>query len=185
MHRLEPARSALLVVDVQTRLAQAMPAATFERLSANASILLESARMLGVPVLATEQYPKGLGPTVDALSARLRSAGVAPAPKMTFDASAAPTVARHLAERAPRSVVLLGMETHVCIFQTAREITRRGIEVHVVADAVASRTEENRRLGLALCERVGVFVTPTEAVLFDWLERAGTTEFKALSHLVR
>ena len=81
--------------------------------------------------------------------------------------------------------MVLGVETHVCVFQTARELSRRGHEVHVVADAVASRQEENRVLGLGLCERAGSVVTPTETVVFDWLGRAGTDEFRALSKLVR
>ena len=86
---------------------------------------------------------------------------------------------------SPQAVVVAGLESHVCVFQTVREIVRRGIEVHVVADAVASRSDENRLLGMALCERVGGFATPTETVVFDWLERAGTEEFKALSKLLR
>jgi nicotinamidase-related amidase len=81
--------------------------------------------------------------------------------------------------------VVVGMETHVCVFQTVREIARRGIAVHVVADAVASRTEENRARGLSLCERAGGIVTVTETVVFDWLGRAGTEDFKAVSKLVK
>jgi nicotinamidase-related amidase len=77
------------------------------------------------------------------------------------------------------------METHICVFQTARELARRGIAVHVVADAVVSRREENRALGLGLCERAGALVTPTETVVFDWLGRAGSDAFKAISKLVR
>jgi nicotinamidase-related amidase len=104
---------------------------------------------------------------------------------MHFDACSEPNVAHRLAEIAPRAVVLVGMETHVCVFQTARELVRRGIAVHVVADAVASRREENRSLGLALCERAGAIVTPAETVAFDWLERAGTEEFRAVAKLVK
>jgi nicotinamidase-related amidase len=185
MDRLDPSRSVLLLVDVQTRLAAAMPQAAMDRLVANALALLEGARLLGVPVIASEQYPKGLGPTVEPLAERLRSMGVEPMDKLTFDASAEPRVARAIAERSPRAVVLAGMETHVCVFQTARELSQRGLEVHVVADAVASRREENRVLGLALCERAGGYAVPTETVLFDWLGRAGTDAFKAVSKLVR
>jgi nicotinamidase-related amidase len=185
MDRLDPTSSVLLLVDVQERLASAMPQASMDRLVANALVLLEGARLLGVPVLATEQYPKGLGPTVAPLAEKLRAMGVEPIDKMTFDALGEPRLARALAERAPRAVVLAGMETHICVFQTARELARRGFEVHVVADAVASRREENRALGLAHCERAGAIATPTETVVFDWLARAGTDEFKAISKLVR
>ena len=185
MQRLDPASSLLLVVDVQERLAAAMQAAAMERLTASALLLLESARILGVPVVASEQYPKGLGPTVPALAEKLRAAGVAPIDKMTFDACAEPRVARELAARGPRSVVVAGMEAHISVFQTARELARRGFQVHVVADAVASRREENRALGLSLCERAGAVVTPAETVVFDWLGRAGTDAFKAIAKLVR
>jgi nicotinamidase-related amidase len=185
MHRLDPKSSLLLLVDVQERLAAAMPQAAMDRLVGNALVLLESARLLGVPAVATEQYPKGLGPTVAPLGEKLRSLGVEPIDKMTFDACGEPRVARALAERSPRAVVVVGMEAHVCVFQTARELARRGFDVHVVADAVTSRREENRALGLALCERAGAVATPTETVVFDWLERAGSDAFKAISKLVR
>jgi nicotinamidase-related amidase len=185
MDRLDPARCVLLLVDVQARLASAMPQASIDRLVANALILLETARLLGVPVIATEQYPKGLGPTIDPVADRLRAMSVEPIDKMTFDACAEPRVARALSERSPRFAIVAGMETHICVFQTARELARRGLEVHVVGDAVASRREENRALGLTLCERAGAVVAPTETVVFDWLARAGTEEFKAVSKLVR
>jgi nicotinamidase-related amidase len=185
MKRLDPKRSALLIVDVQVKLAAAMKKETIERLVGNACVLLEAARLLAIPVIVSEQYPKGLGPTVEPIAERLRSMHIDPIDKTTFDASAEPRVARRLAELSPQAVVVAGLESHVCVFQTVREIVRRGIEVHVVADAVASRSDENRLLGMALCERVGGFATPTETVVFDWLERAGTEEFKALSKLLR
>jgi nicotinamidase-related amidase len=185
MERLDPQRSVLMVVDVQTKLVAAMPQAAMDRLLSNTLVLLDAARILGVAVVASEQYPKGLGPTVEPIADRLRAMGVEPIDKVTFDASAEPRIARALADRSPKSVIVTGMETHICVFQTAREFARRGFEVHVVADAVASRREENRGHGLTLCERSGAFVTPTESVVFDWLGRAGTEEFKAISKLVR
>jgi nicotinamidase-related amidase len=185
MDRLTPETSLLLVIDVQERLAAALPKAAIERLVANAVILLEAARLLGISVIASEQYPKGLGTTVPLIGEKLRALGVAPVDKLTFDASSEPRIARAIADRAPHAVVLVGVETHVCVFQTARELVRRGIDVRVVADAVASRCEENRTLGLALCERAGAIAMPTEAVVFDWLGKAGTDEFRAISKLVR
>jgi nicotinamidase-related amidase len=185
MSRPDPKQSALLIVDVQVRLAAAMKKETLDRLVANTCILMEAARLLGIPVIVSEQYPKGLGATVEPIADRLRSMRINPIDKMTFDASAEPRIGRLLAELSPRSVVVTGMESHVCVFQTVREILRRGIEVNVVTDAVASRSDENRLRGLALCERAGAFATPTETVVFDWLERAGTDEFKLLSKLLR
>jgi nicotinamidase-related amidase len=185
MDRLDPRTSVLVVVDVQERLAAALPGSVATRVVANAGILLEAARLLGVSVLASEQYPKGLGPTVGPIAAKLRALGVAPVDKLTFDAFGEPRLAGHLAERAPRAVVLLGVEAHVCIFQTARGLARQGIDVRIVADAVGSRREENCALGLALSERAGAIAMPAEAVVFDWLGQAGTDEFRAVAQLMR
>ena len=185
MNRLDPKTSLLLVVDVQERLTSAMPRADIETLVANAVVLLEAARVLHVAVLASEQYPKGLGPTVEPIFDRLRSLGVEPIDKFSFDACGEPRLAQAMADRAPRSVVLLGVEAHVCVFQTARELVHRGLDVRVVADAVASRRESHRVLGLAMCERAGAIAMPAEAIAFDWLGRAGTDEFRTISRLVR
>lgn len=185
MERLVAASTAILIVDVQEKLAAAMPAAAVDELVKNAGILLETAQVLGVRVVVSEQYPKGLGPTVTALASKLGEMGVLPIPKMTFDACSELAISRALADSGARSVVVLGMETHVCVFQTARELVKRGYATYVVADAVASRREENRRIGLSLCERAGAIVTATEAVAFDLVEQAGTSAFKAVSKLVR
>lgn len=185
MERLLPASTALLVVDVQEKLAAAMPATTLAELEKNAGILLETAEVLGVVVLASEQYPKGLGNTLPSVASKLAALGVRAMPKMAFDACSELTIARALADSGARNVVVLGMETHVCVFQTCRELVKRGYATYVVADAVASRREENRTIGLALCERAGAVVTTTETVAFDLLEHAGTGAFKAVSKLVR
>jgi nicotinamidase-related amidase len=186
MDRPEPGSSLLLVIDVQERLASAMPKEPLDRLVKNTLILLETAKLTGARVLATEQYPKGLGPTLAPVADKLREIGApAPMPKVDFDACSDLAIARALAEMAPRNVVVVGMEAHVCVFQTARELERRGYEAWVVADAVCSRTMENRGAGLALCREAGAYVTVTEAIAFDWVGRAGTDAFKQLSKLVK
>ncbi len=185
MERSLPAHSLVLVVDVQERLANAMPPATMERLVPNTLALLEAAKILGISTLATEQYPKGLGPTIGPIRDALHQRGIEPIDKLTFDACGEPRVAQAIAAAAPRDVIVVGMETHVCVFQTARELVRRNHRVFVLADAVASRRDDHRTLGLSLSERAGAFVMPTETILFDWLERAGTEAFKAVSKLVR
>ena len=182
MTRLEPKSTVLLVVDVQSKLADAMPRESLDRLVKNASILLDAARLLGVRVVATEQYPKGLGRTVGPVAERL---GVAPFEKLDFSALDDQPTAQAVAAAKPTAVVVLGMETHVCVFQTVRDLVARGHETYVVADAVASRTEENRQAGLELCVRAGALRTVTEAVVFDWQRRAEGDAFKAVSKLVR
>lgn len=185
MDRLRPESSLLVVVDIQERLLPAMPEAQRAELLANCAILLEAAKLLGVRVLASEQYPKGLGPTAEPIASALRQRDAGPIAKLTFDACGEPTFARALGTIAPRSCIVVGMETHVCVFQTARELARRGYATYVVADAVASRKEANRAIGLALAERAGACVTATETVVFDWLERAGGDAFKQLSKLLK
>jgi len=185
MDRLDPSTTLIVVVDVQEKLAAAMPEDALAGLVNNTGILLETAKLLGARVLASEQYPKGLGPTLPPIAEKLEAAGGKPMPKMTFDACSDLGIARAISDIAPRSVVVVGMEAHVCVFQTARELVKRGYETHVVADAVTSRREENRRLGLSLCERAGAVITATETVAFDFLGRAGTDAFKAVSKLVR
>ena len=185
--RLDPSSTVLAVVDVQEKLAAAMPAEGMDRLVQNTLILLEAARVLGVRVIASEQYPKGLGPTVPRLAEKLGAMDVAPIAKMDFDALAEPAFSRALTANGarPSAVVLVGMETHICVYQTARELVRRGFATHVVGDAVLSRRADNREIGLGLCARTGAIVTATETVAFDWLGRAGTDAFRAVSKLVR
>ncbi len=186
LSRLSPASSLLLVVDVQERFAQAMPAEAMDRLVHNTRILLEAARILSVRVVVTEQYPKGLGPTVAPIAEKLAALGVTPVSKLDFSALGEAAVARALdAPSRPRAVIVAGMESHVCVFQTSRELAHRGYETFVVEDAVASRREENRQAGLALCARAGAVRTVTESVVFDWLGRAEGEAFKAISKLVK
>lgn len=185
MDRLDPRTTLLLVVDVQEKLAAAMPDDARLTLVDNTGILLEVAKLLGVKVVASEQYPKGLGPTVPALAEKLSALDVTPMPKLTFDACSDLAIARAISDFAPRSVIVVGMESHICVFQTARELVKRGYATHVVADAVTSRREENRQLGISLSERAGAIITSTETVAFDLLGRAGTDAFKAVTRLIR
>ena len=180
--RLDPSRTAFLLVDVQERLCTAMPPADLARLVKYAQALIRAAPDLGIPVIATEQYPKGLGHTLPALRELLPSP---PIEKMTFSCGADPAFSAALERTQRRTVVMAGMETHVCVFQTARDLVAAGYDVQVCADAVASRFEEHRRVGLELCREVGAVVTTAETALFDLLGQCGTPLFKKVSPLVR
>lgn len=180
--KLERARTAVLVVDIQSRLAPAMPADTLERVLKYSRALVGAAKELGLPVLATEQYPKGLGPLVPELRELLPSP---PLEKVHFSCGADPAFAAALEKTGRRQIVICGMETHVCVFQTTRDLVAAGYEVHVCADAVSSRTEEHRRVGLELCREAGAIVSLAETAIFDLLHRAGTDEFKKVSPLVK
>ena len=185
MNRLDPHTSLLLIVDIQEKLAAAMPAAQLEDVTRAARVLLEAADALGVSLLATEQYPQGLGPTLAPIKERLAAKDVPILSKLEFSAADAPGFAEALAARRPRSVVVMGMETHVCVFQTVRELTLRGLTVHVPLDGVASRRDDHRAAGLDLCRAAGAIVTTAETVAFDWLRKAGGDAFKRVSKVVR
>jgi nicotinamidase-related amidase len=183
MRRLQPDECAVLVIDVQDKLAAAMPAAQMVELTRATTVLLEAARLLGARVLVTEQYPSGLGATIAPIAARL--GGVAPIAKMTFSACDCPEFERAFARSGARSAIVVGMEAHVCVFQTVRELAARGVEVFVPIDGVASRRDDHRAAGLDLCRSAGATLTTMETVVFDWLRRAGTDPFKQLSKLIR
>jgi nicotinamidase-related amidase len=183
--RLEPERTLVLVVDVQEKLAAAMPEAQMTALSRAATILLGAAGALGARTVATEQYPQGLGPTLAPLRAQLSAAGATILAKTEFSACDAPSFADAFAAAPPRSVVVLGMETHVCVFQTVRDLAARGLDVHVPIDGVASRRDDHRQAGLDLCRAAGATLTTAETIAFDWLRRAGGDAFKTISMLVR
>ena len=185
MRRLDPVECAVLVIDVQERLAAAVPPARIAELTRAATVLVDAATRLGARVLATEQYPAGLGGTLAPVAAELARAGATPIAKMEFSACDNHEFERALARADVRAVVVVGMETHVCVFQTARELAARGVDVFVPIDGVASRRDDHRAAGLELCRAAGATISTMETVVFDWLRRAGTETFKHLSRRIR
>jgi nicotinamidase-related amidase len=176
--RLTAADSALLVIDVQDKLLPAIHGVP--RLLLNLSFLLDAAKANGVPVLATEQYPKGLGPTHAAIADRLPPDRPA---KVVFSCGGVPEVTSALADRP--NVLLAGIEAHVCVLQTALDLLGRGLTVFVAADAVSSRDPADRDIALRRLERAGAIVTTTETAAFEWLGSAGAAAFKTISRLVQ
>jgi nicotinamidase-related amidase len=174
---LDRERAALVVVDVQEAFRPAV--VDFERVAANSAVLVQGARILGLPVIATEQYPKGLGRTVPEVAAHLD--GVERLEKVCF--SATDSAGFDLGGRD--QALVCGIESHVCVSQTAHGLLDRGLEVHVARDAVSSRTEENRELGLHKMESSGAVVTSVETALFELLGAAGSEEFKRVQELVK
>ncbi len=178
---LDARQSVLFVVDIQARLAPAIAGA--EGIIARTRILLAAAARLGVPVLVSEQYPQGLGHTDERLLPL--PDGTCVLPKTCFSAAADPALRAHLEAFGRRQVVLVGMETHVCVLQTALGLKAADYAVAVVADAVGSRLPERRALGLARMRHHGVEVVDSEMVVFEWLAAAGSPAFKELSRLIR
>jgi nicotinamidase-related amidase len=182
---LEAARSQLVVIDVQARLMPAVVEA--DRVARHAGILLRSADRLGVPVCVTEQYPKGLGPTVSSVADALPEAAVVLS-KTAFSAAAEPAfMERARTHRASGrdQVVICGAEAHVCVLQTALGLRASGFEVFVVGDAVSSRSSHSVSAACARLLHAGCHWVTTEMAVFEWLERAATDDFRALSALIK
>lgn len=175
-------KTIFLVVDVQERLAPAMHPDLLAPMLKNLDRVGQAAEILRVPALISEQYPAGLGPTLETVRRSFPAARAMA--KMCFDAMKDLDFSSALRASGRRTVVVSGMETHICVYQTVRSLVR-DYEVHVLRDAVASRSLDNYEVGLDLIRSVGGVVSSTETVLFDLLERAGTDEFRAVSKLVR
>jgi len=171
--------TALLVIDVQERLVPAIR--DHRRLVWNVRRLIDGAKVLGVPVFATEQYPKGLGPTVPELAERL---GEIPS-KLTFSSGSCGSVFAAMQEQGLGKILVCGMETHVCVQQTVLDLLAAAWKVYVAVDAVGSRFELDYQTGLRRMESSGATLTTTEAALFELCQIAGTPQFKEISRLVR
>ncbi|HEX2397802.1 MAG TPA: isochorismatase family protein [Solirubrobacteraceae bacterium] len=174
---LERHRAALVVVDVQEAFREAV--GEFEAVAHGAGVLVQGGRRLGLPIVVTQQYPRGLGDTVPEVARYLE--GIPRLDKLAFSACRADGF--DLGER--EQALVCGIEAHVCVSQTVHDLIRGGVEVHVATDAVSSRTAANRRVGLAKMERAGAVLSSVETALFELVEQAGTDEFRAVQRLVR
>jgi nicotinamidase-related amidase len=170
---LDRERAALVVVDVQEAFRPAVQ--DFDGVVENTRRLMEGAKILGVPVVVTEQYPKGLGRTVEELGQ------VEAVEKSCFSAAKADGFDLNGRDQA----LIAGIETHVCVSQTAHDLIDRGIEVHVASDAVTSRTDQNKHVGLHKMEGSGAILTSVETALFEFLGAAGSDEFKQVQRLIK
>jgi nicotinamidase-related amidase len=177
------ARPVLTIVDVQERLFNAMDAERRDDMVANVKILASAARRLDVPVLMTEQYPKGLGRTLPEVKALLPD--VAPFEKTAFSCADAEGFMDRVRALGADHVILSGIEAHVCVLLTALDLLGRGLRVSVVADAVCSRRAANLEIGLGQARQAGAVITATETVVFQLLGRADSDAFRELSKLIR
>jgi nicotinamidase-related amidase len=182
---LEARESIVLVVDVQGRLFSVMPELSGNDLVRSGSALLEAAGFLGVQVIATEQYPEKLGHTLAPLAEKLDALSAPRISKLTFSACREPAFDKAFNEAGRKSAIVIGMETHICVYQTVRDLCGRGFDVHVPIDGVASRRDDHKKTGLDLCQAAGATLTTTETILFDWLGKAGTEEFRKVSKLIK
>ena len=175
------ADSLLLVVDIQQKLAPAIHDS--ERVVANSVRLLEGARHLDVPAFVSEQYVKGLGPSLEAIRAAAVDARFFE--KTHFSCAAELGVIDLLRAAKRPQIILTGTEAHVCVLQTAFGLLAAGFEVYLVADAASSRTPENRSAAIERMRAAGIGIVTTEMVLFEWLHQAGTDDFRQLLPLIK
>lgn len=178
---LTPEQTALLIIDVQEKLLPAI--FQRERVERNAATLIRAARVLNIPVVVTEQYPAGLGPTAGPLRAVLGDAPVIE--KMTFSIFGEPEFVDALGGLHRRTLLVAGIEAHVCVTQSVLDALTAGYTVHVAADATSSRTEANLRFGLDRMRTAGAVVSCTEMALFELLRVAGTPAFKEVLKLIK
>ncbi len=179
---LRSADSVLAIIDIQEKFRPTI--AGIDALIRRTEILARAAIRLGVPVLATEQYPKALGATVPEIKRWLPDSQ-AYLPKMCFSSAACDPFREGLAATGRKQVVLAGIETHVCVLQTALELAAAGYSVFVVEDAVSSRSTADRQVALERMSRHGVERITTEMAVFEWLRQAGTPDFKELQALIK
>jgi len=176
-------RAMLLVVDFQTKLVPHIEEA--EEMLAAAARLIRGAHLFGLPILATVQYSKGLGPLHRAVAEPLEAAGVTPLEKAAFSACADDVIRARLTEVDRPQVILCGIEAPVCVLQTALDLLAMGCAVFLCADAVGSRRDLDLDLGLSRAQHAGVVVTTTESVLFELCHESGTEKFKKLLEIVK
>ncbi|MCC7500100.1 MAG: isochorismatase family protein [Bryobacterales bacterium] len=176
--------SVLVVVDTQDRLAAVMDAASIAGVIANIRLLLQGAKLLGIPVLLVEQYPQGLGFTVPPLLEML-PASVRRVEKTCFSCAGADGFLQALDDAGRSQVILAGMEAHVCVLQSAMELLTLRPEVFVVEDACCSRDGNNHRNAMTRMSHAGIIVASAESILFEWLRDSHQEHFRAISALLR
>jgi nicotinamidase-related amidase len=178
---LSAENACLLIVDVQQRLLTAMDSP--RAVMSGCSLMMKAAGVLDVPMVVTEQYPEGLGPTVEPL------AELAPEDaffsKLHFSSARNPAIRGKIDSLKPDQVVIGGIEAHVCVLQSAIGLKEAGYEVFVVADATSSRSASNHAAAMSRLREAGVGIVTSEMIVFEWLEKAGTPEFKELSRLLK
>jgi len=180
---MEREKAVFVMIDVQEGLVKAMEAKIADLVLRNLKILIAFSTHLDIPLVVTEQYPKGLGPTVSEIRQALAS--VSPIEKIAFSCCGTRDFNERLDGLRRTQILVTGMEAHVCVLQTAGDLLQTGYEVHVVADAVCSRKKLDWETSLRWMEKKGAIISTTEIVAFQLLREAGTEEFRRLSKLLK
>ena len=171
----------LVLIDIQEKLLPVMNDP--EQVVKNTSVLIQAAKSLDVPILWCQQVPKALGQTVGELSSLLD--GLEPINKSSFSCGGDEQFIEQIDALKPRTAILCGIETHVCVFQTATDLIQKGLDVHVIADATSSRTQENKGIGINRMVKAGAVISSTEMLLFELLRNARHEKFRELAKLIK
>ena len=175
--------SLLLIIDIQERLFQAMESDSQSMMKKNCAILIKTANEFNIPVIVTEQYRKGLGETIPELKEIIIEAKFFE--KIFFDAIKDNEIKKAITGSAKKTVIVVGMETHICVFQTALSLLASEHNVVIVSDGVSSRRKDDKNAAITMLKEAGALIYPTETIAFMMLEQAGTPEFKKLSPLFK
>jgi nicotinamidase-related amidase len=181
--KLERGKTALIVIDIQDVLMKQMDQEVARKTIKNIKTMINFAKEMGIPILLTEQYPKGLGRTIKEIQSELEP--ITPIEKLSFSCCGENSFNEKLKGLCKKYIIITGIETHVCILQTTNDLLEKGYEVHVVADAVCSRRKLDWEIALRWMEKKGAIISTTEIIAFQLLKEAGTEEFRHLSKLLK
>jgi nicotinamidase-related amidase len=182
MFKLTKENTLLVVIDIQEKLAPVMNQEALSKAKENVKRLINGFNILNLPVVATQQYTKGLGNTIPELKELIHSEAIE---KLTFSCCGEPSFLEYISKENFKNIVITGMETHICVLQTAIDLLEKGLNVFVVKDAVVSREKMNWQVGIDYMRQAGSVITVTETVLFQLLGKSGTPEFKEISKLIK
>lgn len=176
--------SQLLIIDIQDRLASAMPAKVLEQVIKNNNVLTRAAKELDIPVIHSEQYPRGLGRTVAGITDNLPEESLS-IEKTCFSCSETEGFHDLLTKNKRRQIIITGIESHICVLQSAIQLQHHGYAVYVVEDAICSRKKFHHKNAIKRLRQNGIIVSNVESVLFEWLRDAAHSSFKSLSALIK
>jgi nicotinamidase-related amidase len=175
-------RAALAVIDMQEKFRPIM--ASFGEVARNIAVMVQGCNLLGVPIIVTEQYPQGLGNTASEIATHLPE-NTAPIEKLTFSSCGVSEFDLQLREKHIEQVMMVGIEAHICVNQTAHDLLQLGYQVHLISDAIGARFPHNREVGLTKMQRAGAVLSSVEMALFEMLKSSDAAEFKAVQQLIK
>lgn len=179
---LDRRRAALVVIDMQEKFRPMM--ANFDEVAARIAVMVQGCQLLKIPIIVTEQYPQGLGRTAAEVAQHLPE-GSQPLEKLTFSACGVPEFDLQLREKHIEQVMLVGIEAHICVSQTAHDLLQLGYQVHLISEAIGARFAHNRDVALAKMQRAGAVLSSVEMALFELMGSSAAAEFKTIQKLIK